>query len=238
MKTFTLIPEAFWREHRPRVIVQAVTAALIIPLVLFASHYNSPESEFNPWLTVVTIGFLCAVTANAIVRGIRAARARWRSVVLELTEQDVTMFAAGAPTVRLMRSDVRTIEERRGGVIIVHGPSKSETITIPHGVADRAELRALLESWHAIEQSSGMLSDGTRNVLLTIGSMALAAGAFTRTTPWIVVPCGLVLGATALTYSWRTLHSRTASDAERTLARVLIIPALAAIANAASVLWQ
>jgi hypothetical protein len=130
------------------------TLVVIVPIFFAAASIGTPGmTTYVPAalpLTALALGFGVALSWR---RQVEAARRRWASFELVVSENVLRRTVAGASPVEILRPDVVAILERPNDGLILVTTDRKRSIVLPPQLLGYAELRDRLVHWRPIERT-------------------------------------------------------------------------------------
>lgn len=149
-----LFPKAMVRGTVRRWAWLLGTLVFIVPIFFAAASIGTPGmTRYVPTalpLTALALGFGAALSWR---RQVEAARRRWASFELVVSENVLRRTIAGAPPVEILRPDVVAILERPNDGLILVTTDRKRSIVLPLQLLGYAELRDRLVQWRPIERT-------------------------------------------------------------------------------------
>jgi hypothetical protein len=145
---FRLRPEASRATARRMNRRFAATVVAVVLLVLAAYAAGMRDSGRGLDVLVVPFALLLVLAAFSYVRRMRRFRARWASFEIALENDAIGRAVIGFPPVRILRTDVASIEELRSGLAVRARDGRG--VVVPREVDGYERIRDALAGWQAI----------------------------------------------------------------------------------------
>ncbi|WP_143307983.1 hypothetical protein [Chitinophaga vietnamensis] len=137
MNIFRLTPEGL-AAMRKRIMIRVIPVFLVVVIVLaFVASKNKND-------VMLMAGFVIVVGAWSVFNISRRLKKVYESYEIEVDEHAVIRRQAGAPDLNLSVFDIKLINQKKTGGIIIRGEGKGETIIIPPEIERLDELTTLL----------------------------------------------------------------------------------------------
>ena len=144
---FRLRPEASRATARRMNRRFAATVVAVVLLVLAAYAAGMRDSGRGLDVLVVPFALLLVLAAFSYVRRMRRFRARWASFEIALENDAIGRAVIGFPPVRILRTDVASIEELRSGLAVRARDGRG---SVPRELDGYERIRDALAGWQAI----------------------------------------------------------------------------------------
>jgi hypothetical protein len=145
---FRLRPEASRATARRMNRRFAATVVAVVLLVLAAYAAGMRDSGRGLDVLVVPFALLLVLAAFSYVRRMRRFRARWASFEIALENDAIGRAVIGFPPVRILRTDVASIEELRSGLAVRARDGRG--VVVPRELDGYERIRDALAGWQAI----------------------------------------------------------------------------------------
>ena len=145
---FRLRPEASRATARRMNRRFAATVVAVVLLVLAAYAAGMRDSGRGLDVLVVPFALLLVLAAFSYVRRMRRFRARWASFEIALENDAIGRAVIGFPSVRILRTDVASIEELRSGLAVRARDGRG--VVVPRELDGYERIRDALAGWQAI----------------------------------------------------------------------------------------
>jgi hypothetical protein len=145
---FRLRPEASRATARRMNRRFAATVVAVVLLVLAAYAAGMRDSGRGLDVLVVPFALLLVLAAFSYVRRMRRFRARWASFEIALENDAIGRAVIGFPPVRILRTDVASIEELRSGIAVRARDGRG--VVVPRELDGYERIRDALAGWQAI----------------------------------------------------------------------------------------
>jgi hypothetical protein len=145
---FRLRPEASRATARRMNHRFAATVVAVVLLVLAAYAGGMRDSGRGLDVLVVPFALLLVLAAFSYVRRMRRFRARWASFEIALENDAIGRAVIGFPPVRILRTDVASIEELRSGLAVRARDGRG--VVVPRELDGYERIRDALAGWQAI----------------------------------------------------------------------------------------
>lgn len=126
----------------------AATVVAVVLLVLAAYAGGMRDSGRGLDVLVVPFALLLVLAAFSYVRRMRRFRARWASFEIALENDAIGRAVIGFPSVRILRTDVASIEELRSGLAVRARDGRG--VVVPRELDGYERIRDALAGWQAI----------------------------------------------------------------------------------------
>jgi len=145
---FRLRPEASRATARRMNRRFAATVVAVVLLVLAAYAGGMRDSGRGLDVLAVPFALLLVLAGFSYVRRMRRFRARWASFEIALENDAIGRAVIGFPPVRILRTDVASIEELRSGLAVRARDGRG--IVVPRELDGYERIRDALAGWQAI----------------------------------------------------------------------------------------
>jgi len=180
-------------------------------------------------VSLKVIGIFLIAGSLGIFRASKTLAAQWSSYELITSDIGIIRKMSGHRDLQFERDEIRTIAESQSGDITIRAGDK-RIIVVPAAVANRQQLRSILESSHPIEKGT---PPRVRPVLLfffiVLAVIGGYAGAFISTDPRIFGPVGFILGIALLWCFWQLQRSPAVDRRFRMWSWMILFLALCAL---------
>ena len=145
---FRLRPEASRATARRmnRRFAATVVAVVLLVLAAYAGGMRDPGRGLD--VLMVPFALLLVLAAFSYVRRMRRFRARWASFEIALENDAIGRAVIGFPPVRILRTDVASIEELRSGLAVRARDGRG--VVVPRELDGYERIRDALAGWQAI----------------------------------------------------------------------------------------